>query len=38
MNTDIKLEDLTKVNKGDKITSVVANGRIISIVDEVEEK
>ena len=32
------IKDLTNVNKGDKITSVVANGRIISIVDEVEEK
>ena len=32
------IKDLTKVNKGDKITSVVADGRIISIVDEVEEK
>ncbi len=32
------IKDLTKVKKGDKITSVVANGRIISTVDEVEEK
>ena len=32
------INDITKVNKGDKVTTVVAKGKIISTVDDVEVK